>query len=508
MSQQNITRKQFTQSPISTNNPELQSVMKAHYNEDFDVNGDGKLDLSDFDTNNDGKLDGKELDQLFKYADSFDQNKRSDSFKNQGVAGEIYAATKKDPHTSTQKTNASYRNKVANKPLTNEQKQLARTAFERIKSQIPSSLQSRMQEKLQKLAANGQLDWLKNSGLTPQATSFALLEQLTSFKQAREIAPFAEHPRLEQAFTDKANQSPKAQQEKSLTQTLFLRIASQSGNAFATRVLESGAFSGLTHTQRTQVLSVLLAHPNLAKQLAGLPSEKLGPALQTMAKDITQFQQFVSNADSGINSAVKHHQTAQVAQSIKEKPWLLASLPANEAQKLITTFLHTIGQMEEGKGSFKGENHLQETIKDALLTFKKDNPKMYSLFFGAAYQSVTGNPLPNWKEHMLSLASSLGVSTLPLGALAPFVGAGASVAFSKATGESDGAATSDAAGGLANDALLAAAGFSKAVAQRVSILLILLKTTVAASNDLVRNEIAQTGLGKFLEKAENAQIFP
>ncbi|MCK6512422.1 hypothetical protein L6R29_21030 [Myxococcota bacterium] len=504
MSDQTITRKQFTQATVSANNPDLQKILKNNYNQAFDTNGDGKLDASDFGVNKDGTISKEGMERLFAFATFYQSNENAKAVKNQGVVGELYSAIRQENASPSPKTSAAYRSNTADKPLTAEEKQIAQTAFLRIKSQIPSNLHAQMQEKLQKLARNGQLNWLKDSSLTPKAQSFALLEQLTSSKQANEIAAFAKNPRIQQAFIENGlSVSPKILQEKELVQTLFLRLASKSGNEFATRIFEHFDSSNLSRTQQTQILSVLLAHPNHAKTLAALPKEKIAEALQTMAKDISQFQQLASSADSGINSATQIDRTTQAAKALKEKPWLLYSLPANEAQKLITTFVHALGQTEAAKTSPRDEKFQQEIIKDALLGLKKDSPKMYSVLFGAAYQSVTNNPLPNWKEHLLSLAANLGASTLPLGAFKPFFGSAVSFEVSRATGMSNGTAAADAITGLANDLLMGVLGLGSAGA-----LAIILKTTLTVSADLIRNELAQTGIGRFLSKAENANILP
>ncbi len=83
----NITRSQFKQdlkNGVDLGSEKLQQKL---------VGTEVSLDqLKQLDTNGDGQLKGAELDRAFKVADDFDRNGSARSFKNEGTAGDIYAA--------------------------------------------------------------------------------------------------------------------------------------------------------------------------------------------------------------------------------------------------------------------------------------------------------------------------------------------------------------------------------------------------------------------------------
>lgn len=83
----NITRGQFNQT--LKNGVELNSDQLKTKLEGTGVSVD---QLRQLDTNNDGALKGAELGKAFKLVDDFDRNGSAHSFKNEGTAGEVYAA--------------------------------------------------------------------------------------------------------------------------------------------------------------------------------------------------------------------------------------------------------------------------------------------------------------------------------------------------------------------------------------------------------------------------------
>lgn len=85
----NISQSQFRQSlqhGVDLSNPELRGQLERA--------GVGVEGLARLDTNGDGELTGREIDAAFKYVDDFDRNGSARSFRDEGTAGQIYAALK------------------------------------------------------------------------------------------------------------------------------------------------------------------------------------------------------------------------------------------------------------------------------------------------------------------------------------------------------------------------------------------------------------------------------
>lgn len=83
----NVTKSQFRQTlqhGVDLNNADLRGQL--------DRAGVGTDGLTRLDTNNDGQLTGRELDAAFKYVDDFDRNGSARSFRDEGTAGQVYAA--------------------------------------------------------------------------------------------------------------------------------------------------------------------------------------------------------------------------------------------------------------------------------------------------------------------------------------------------------------------------------------------------------------------------------
>ncbi len=564
MSDQTITRKQFTQATVSANNPDLQKILKDNYNEDFDTNGDGKLDASDFGVSKDGTISKEGMKQLFAYADSFDDDGKDWRIKNQGVAGEIYAATRQENASPNRKISDTYRSSAADKPLTAEQKQLAQTAFHRIKSKIPTSQHKEIEQKFEQLAQKGHLDWLKQTKLPQETQTLALYQQLIFPNASASINQIAKDPlflqfpntqqnmllhlaakypskELEQAESTSAKTPKPSLAYNLLHSETFRELAGENkSQAVLGAALQNPKFAkhleslqqtpdklaaelrsrstihnvdvaGISPKQQEQIKAVFSAHPQIAEQMAKLPEAEKENALKKMASDIQIFQQNIGKTDQ--SSVIAN------AKELQNKPWLLSSLPAQEAHGLMTTLLANVGQMHAA------QNPQAVEVKKALESVKESSPGIYKILFQSAYTQLTTNPL-DWRSHLLDLTVGIITSNLPIGKLEPFVGAAASGILAKVQGKNNQESWQEVAISAISSAMSHAVGLHHAnksiaqlgqetakklgqgVAKRTGLLLNILKTVFMASYELYSNKKTQEAVQSALEQSKYASIMP
>jgi hypothetical protein len=144
-----------------------------------------------------------------------------------------------------------------------------------------------------------------------------------------------------------------------------------------------------------------------------------------------------------------------------------------------------------------------------MVSIKNDNPTTYKLLFAPAFKEITGNPLPNWSEHLWGFAASVAVDKLPLGAISNAVGQGvarnaigaaANAGIAKAHGNSTEKAVFDVAQGLFHSAL----GLAKVSGTFIAAL----QTTLSVTTDLLKNERQQAALLNFFQQKENFFLLP
>jgi len=175
-----ITKQDFQKlNNVSTTDKSLNKVLeKGKATKKADINNDGKVTAEDFDANGDGKLDKKELGSLFRYADKFDSNGDRKSIANKGHAGQIYKATKKASqryqvlsHNKFHKVSEQIL-KDADPPLNAKQSKELNKAIETLSPGVRKMLSKGkksafMRQSMIKFAREGKLGWVTT---TPNKT--------------------------------------------------------------------------------------------------------------------------------------------------------------------------------------------------------------------------------------------------------------------------------------------------------------------------------------------------
>lgn len=476
-----ITRNDFQKlNALPTNDKKLNSTLEnAPHQKAYDANRDGKINAKDFDKNNDGKLSGQELKKFFQYTDNYDKNGSSKSIANKGQAGTIYKAAQgaSQRYRATQKSTPTKTNKTTTKPLTPQQKAAVKTALSRLQGKLSSSQLSTARQALDKMARDGSLKWLNNTHLNADQQQIVLLQQFSHPKNAGHIASLVSDKGL----------VPASMSKKQLH--LMTSLAGVRGSA-----AKSLLACGFNAAKTTKLANVMLMSASFAAQFSKADN-KYSFGVNALEK-MDQFAKDVKNVGKGFAPVAEVNNTDVATRALQKAPWLLYSLPPKQAQSVVTGVLK-----EFGKG-LKYKMFQADSLRKTLVSLKTDNPKMYKLMFNVAHKEVTGNPLPQWRNHAFNLVGGLFAgrvnSSLTWGFLS-------TADLSMSTGSSPLEALRNAS----LTTLVNAVG-SKLLkgGNTLSALLVALQSTLEVTTDLLKNNDAQDGILGALRKKENWPVFP